>query len=186
VDDNVIVNLFFERNELAISKTSEKYGNYCYYIAYNILSDNCESEECVNDTYLKAWNCIPPKRPKILKTFLGKITRNLSLNKFYERTAEKRGGNAVLLSIDEIAEFIPAPDNTQRAVDDSELSLIINSFLATLTAENRKIFMRRYWYLSSIKEIAADYNISESKVKMSLHRSRNKLKKLLEEEGVSI
>lgn len=186
MDDNGIINLYFERNELAISKTSEKYGNYCYYIAYNILCDNCESEECVNDTYFKAWNCIPPKRPQMLKTFLGKITRNLSLNRFSKRTAEKRGGNSALLSLDEIAEFIPSSDSAQRAVDDSELAEIFNRFLDTLTVENRRIFMRRYWYLSAVKEIARDYGISESKVKMSLHRSRNKLKKLLEEEGVCI
>ena len=92
MDDNIIVNLYFERNELAISKTSEKYGNYCYYIAYNILSDNCESEECVNDTYLKAWNCIPPKRPKILKTFLGKFI------KYYLFCTEKNS-KALFLSL---------------------------------------------------------------------------------------
>ncbi len=186
MNDSEILNLYFERNELAITKTAEKYGSYCYYIAFSILSDNCESEECVNDTYLNAWNCIPPKRPKILQTFLGRITRNISLNRLYSKNAEKRGGNAAVLSFDEIEEFTPAADSTQRATDESELSLIINRFLGALTTENRKIFMRRYWYLSSVKEIAEDFRISEGKVKMSLHRSRKKLRKLLEEEGISI
>lgn len=186
MDDSEILKLYFERNELAIAKTAEKYGSYCYYIAYSILSDNCESEECVNDTYLSAWNSIPPKHPKMLRAFLGRITRNISLNRLYSKNAEKRGGNAVLLSLDEIEEFTPAADSAQRAADDSELSLIINRFLGALTAENRKIFMRRYWYLSSVKEIAEDFGISEGKVKMSLHRSRKKLRKLLEEEGISI
>ncbi|MGN0599273.1 MAG: RNA polymerase sigma factor [Oscillospiraceae bacterium] len=186
MDDSEILNLYFERNELAILKTQEKYGSYCYYIAYRILSDNCESEECVNDTYLNAWNSIPPQYPKILRTYLGRITRNISLNRLYRNNAEKRGGNAILLSLDEIEEFTPAADSVQRDADDSELSEIINRFLGTLTSENRKIFMRRYWYLNSVKEIAKDFRISEGKVKMSLHRSRNKLRKLLEKEGISI
>lgn len=186
MDDKQIVDLYFERSETAISETARKYGKYCRYIAFNILHNNEDSEECVNDTYLRAWNSIPPHRPTALKTFLGKITRNLSLDKYDRLNAKKRNGGQMSLIFDEIQECLPASDNTENIIDEMALTDILNRFLSSLSLEQRKIFMRRYWYISPVKEIAAEYGISESKVKMSLLRSRNELKKMLEKEGISI
>lgn len=186
MDDKQIVDLYWERSETAISETAKKYGRYCHYIAFNILYNDEDSEECVNDTYLNAWNSMPTNRPSVLKTFLGKLTRNLSLNKYKQLTAEKRGRGQMPLVIDELYECLPAVGNTENVVDDMVLAEVLNRFLASLKAEQRRIFMRRYWYLSPVKEIAEDYSIGESKVKMSLLRSRGELKSLLEKEGISI
>lgn len=186
MDDKQIVDLYWERSETAISETSKKYGKYCRYIAFNILHNDGDSEECVNDTYLRAWNSIPPNRPSVLKTFLGKITRNLSLDRYELLNAKKRNGGQMSLIFDEIQECIPSLDSTENIVEEIALTDILNRFLSSLSLEQRKIFMRRYWYLSPIKEIATEYGMSESKIKMSLFRSRNELKKLLEKEGISV
>jgi len=186
MDDKQIVDLYWERSETAISETAKKYGRYCHYIAFNVLHNDEDSEECVNDTYLNAWNSMPPHRPSVLKTFLGKLTRNISLNKYKQLTAEKRGNGQMPLIIDELHECLPAIESTESIIDDMVLVDVFNRFLASLTVEQRKIFMRRYWYLSPVKEIATDYGMGESKVKMSLLRSRNELKHLLEKEGVSL
>ncbi len=186
MDDEKIIELYWTRSEAAISETASKYGRYCHYIAYNILHDDCDSEECVNDTYLNAWNRIPPCHPSALRVFLGKLTRNISLNRYKYLTAEKRGRGQVPMVLDELQECVPAPDNTEHIVDDVVLTDVLNRFLASLSAEQRKIFMRRYWYLSPIKDIARDYSLGESKVKMSLLRSRDALKQLLEKEGISL
>lgn len=186
MEDKHIVDLFWARSENAISETANKYGKYCYRIAYNIMHSHEDSEECVNDTYLNAWDAMPPHRPNRLSVFLGKITRNLSLNKWNHYTAQKRGSGQVALALDELNECIPALDSTAQIIDDLALVEIFNRFLASMPKEKRKIFMRRYWYLSSITEIATDYSISESKVKMSLHRTRNALRDFLEKEGVNL
>ena len=184
MEDKQIVDLYWARSESAISETADKYGKYCYYIAFNILYNDEDSKECVNDTYMKAWGSMPTHRPNKLSTFIGKITRNLSLHKYEKYTAEKRGAGQVPLALDELKECVPSSDRVEQAVDDMVLIEIFNSFLGDLSIETRKIFMRRYWYLSSIKEIAADFKVSESKVKMSLLRTRKKLKQILEKEGV--
>lgn len=184
MDDKPILDLYWARSENAISETANKYGRYCHYIAFNILGSNEDSEECVNDTYLKAWETIPPRRPDRLSAFLGKITRNLSLDRYKYYTANKRGHGQVSVVLDELLECVPQIGSEERMVDDLVLTEALNRFLASLQAEARNIFMRRYWYLSSVKEIAADFHISESKVKMSLSRSLNKLKTLLEKEGI--
>jgi len=186
MEDHQIVELYWARSERAIPETADKYGRYCYTIACHILHSREDSEECVNDTYLHAWNAMPPQRPNKLSAFLGRITRNLSLNRWDKYSAEKRGAGQVFLSLDELQECIPAPDRAEQIVDDIALADILNRFLASLSAENRKIFMRRYWYFSSVKEIAEDYRFSESKVKMSLLRSRARLKLLLEKEGIDL
>ena len=184
MEDRQIVDLYWARSEKAISETSEKYGRYCYSIANSILHNHEDSEECVNDTWLRAWNAMPDERPDNLSAFLAKITRNLSLNRWERLSAQKRGAGQLPLSLEELSDCIPAADDMERIVDDITLTDILNRFLSSLTAEKRKIFMRRYWYMSSIAEIAADFSISESKVKMSLLRSRKELKQLLEKEGV--
>ena len=184
MEDRQIVDLYWARSEKAISETSEKYGRYCYSIANSILHNHEDSEECVNDTWLRAWNAMPDERPDNLSAFLAKITRNLSLNRWERLSAQKRGAGQLPLSLEELSDCIPAANDTERIVDDITLTDILNRFLSSLSAEKRKVFMRRYWYMSSIAEIAADFSISESKVKMSLLRSRKELKQLLEKEGV--
>lgn len=186
MDDKQIVDLYWERSETAISETEQKYGKYCRYIAFNILQNDEDSEECVNDTYLRAWNSMPPHRPSVLKTFLGKITRNLSLDRYKMLKADKRSGGQMPLVLEELQECLPASDNTANIIEEITITDILNRFLSSLPLEQRKMFMQRYWYFGSIKEIAAEYGISESKVKMSLLRSRNKLKTMLEKDGIFI
>lgn len=186
MEDQQIIELFFSRSENAISETARKYGRYCHSIAYHILQNEEDSEECVNDTYLRAWDVIPPKRPEKLSAFLGKLTRNLSLHQYEKYHAEKRGAGRTALALDELQDCIPAADNVAQAIDDMALAEILNRFLAALPAQTRSMFMRRYWYFDSVEEIASRFGVSESKVKMSLLRTRGKLKQFLEKEGVCL
>lgn len=184
MDDKKIIALYFDRSEQAISETAKKYGRYCHYIAFHILHNEEDSEECVNDTYFRAWNAIPPNQPKRLQTFLGKITRNLSLNKWEKQTAQKRGSGQMEHALEELVECIPSENNVEKVIEDKLIVQIINDFLDHLSSEKRKIFVRRYFYFSSIKEIAKDYGLSESKVTVTLFRTRQMLKEVLEKEGV--
>lgn len=186
MEDNQIIQLYFDRSEEAITQTAQKYGKYCHTIAYNILHNMEDSEECVNDTYWKAWSAIPPSKPKRLAAFLGKITRNRSLDKFRRYKADKRGGGEMALALEELGDCVSSSEKTEEYVDEMFLVETLNQFLASLSTEQRKIFMRRYWYVSSVEEIANEYGISQSKVKMSLLRSRNRLKQVLEEEGIAL
>ncbi len=186
MDDKQIIELFIERSDNAISKLAEMYGRYCHYIAYNILHNDQDSEECVNDTYLRVWNTIPPNKPSNLSSFLGKITRNLALDRYKYYTREKRGGGQTMLALDELAECVPAPNNIEQIISDKELADILNSFLASLPLKKRQIFVRRYWYLSSICEIAKDFDISENNAKVMLLRTRNELKAFLERKGIAL
>lgn len=186
MEDKQIVDLYWMRSEDAIVQTDKKYGKYCHTIAYNILNNSEDSEECVSDTYLKAWNSLPPRRPAKLSAFLGKITRNLSLDKYRYLSAEKRGAGELPIALEELSGCVPSSDNTEQIIEQMALVDLLNRFLASLSPEPRKIFMRRYWYVSSIQEIAEDYGLTESKVKMSLLRSRNQLKDLMEKEGVTL
>ena len=186
MEDKQIIELFWARAEQAITATDEKYGKYCYYIAYNILHSNEDSEECVNDTYLKAWESIPPHRPERLAAFLGKITRNLYINKYKYLTAGKRGEGQYEMALEELNECIPSAVSVEQIMEDRELSEVFNRFLEMLPVEKRKVFMRRYWYFSPVKEIAAEYGMSESKVKMSLLRTRSAFRQYLEKEGVAL
>lgn len=184
MDDKRIIELYNERSETAISETAEKYGKYCYSIAYHILYNEEDSKECVNDTYLRAWEAIPPQCPNKLSAFLGKITRNLALNRYKYYVREKRGNGQTTLVLDELLECVPASNNTEQAVEENLLVEVINRFLYELPKEKRIMFLRRYWYMSSIQEIAEDYGFSESKVKMTLLRIRNRLRQVLEKEGI--
>ncbi len=184
MDDKEIITLFWERNERAIDETAIKYGRYCHYIAFGILQNEEDSEECVNDTYLGAWNSIPPQKPEKLSAFLGKITRNLALNRWDYLTAEKRGKGQLALVLEEIKECIPAKDDTETMAEKMDFTDTLNRFLASLPKEKRMIFMRRYWYFSPIKEIAADFQKSESNIKMILLRLRTAFRRFLEKEGV--
>ena len=183
MEDERIIELYFNRNEYAIIETDNKYGRYLGYISANILRSKQSAEECVNDTYQKAWDTIPPKRPERLSAYLGKITRNLSISRLSYENAQKRNRKYdVLLS--ELEDCIPNAD--YNFDDQIALKNAINGFLTTLTNINRVVFVRRYWYASSINQIAKDYRLSVSKVKVTLYRTRLKFKDYLEREGISI
>ena len=184
MDDKLIIDLYWARSESAVSKTAEKYGNYCFSIAVNILQNQADAEECVNDTYLKAWEAIPPQRPGILGSFLGKITRNLALNKYQEQRTKKRGGGEVSLLLSELEDCIPSLSTVESEHDSNIVVEAINSCLISMNSESRNVFVRRYWYADPVKAIAARFQMSESKVKSMLFRARKTLKAHLEKEGV--
>lgn len=186
MDDQKLIELYWQRSENAIAETAIKYGSYCYKIAYNVLANNEDSEECVNDTYFKVWERIPPARPDRFSAFIGKITRHIAINRFEYLTAEKRGGSQVPLALEELSDCIPDYNTPSKLVENKELVIAINKFLRQLSSESRKIFLQRYWGLSSIKDISVMYKITESKVKMSLMRTRSKFKHFLEKEGIVI
>ncbi len=184
MDDRAIVDLFWARSERALEATAKKYGAYCYSVAFGVLADRCDAEETVNDTYLDAWNCIPPHRPSVLSTFLGKITRRIAIDKYRRRTAEKRGGSVLTLALDELADVARPEDTEASAVDKEALAMAMKKFLPTLGVEARQMFLSRYWYFDSVKAIAARLGCSESRVKSTLSRAREKLRAALEEEGI--
>ena len=186
MDDNRIVELYFLRDETAIRQTSEKYGNRLRSLAYGIIGDRQAAEECENDTYMEAWNTIPPHEPKsYLYAFLACITRHISLNFCRDRSRLKRSAFICELSA-ELEQCIPAPDDTQCRMDDMALREAINGFLGTLDEEKRNIFIRRYWYLDSIADISGRFALSESKVKTTLFRCRSRLREHLEKEGYTL
>ena len=183
MEDHEIVALYWARNERAIAESDQKYGAYCRKVAYNILRDREDSAECVNDTYLRAWDAMPPQRPSRLRAFLAAITRNLSLDRCRAAGAAKRGGKQLALALTELEEAIPSGGSV---ADDLALADLLDRFLAGLSPEDRKIFLRRYWYMLSVREIARGMGLGESKVKMSLLRSRRTLKAQLEREGYTV
>lgn len=186
MEDEKIVELYFERNESAIERTSEKYGKRLRAVSNGILKDIETAEECENDTYLEAWNIIPPNEPKTyLYAFLARIIRNISLNCCRKKNALKRNAFVCELSA-EMEECIPSPDDMDCRIDDMVFAEIINKFLSELDAEKRKIFVRRYWYMDSVTEISEKLLLSESKVKTSLFRTRKKLREFLEKEGYTL
>lgn len=184
--DREIIELYWMRNEGAITATAEKYGNYCHTIAYNILRSKEDAEECANDTYLGAWNSIPPQRPSRLSIYLGKIARNLALNRYKSYTAEKRGRGQVELVLSELEASVSAEANVEKTFEEKELVAAIDRFLYAKPKLNRNIFIRRYWYLDAIREIADTYGMSESKVSSLLFRMRNELRIFLEKEGITL
>lgn len=185
MDDRQIVALYFSRSEDAIKETEIKYGKYCYAIAYNILYSKEDSEECVNDTYLRAWNTMPPQNPSRLSSFLGRITRNLALDRYDYNNAKKRSSEFEI-ALEEMSTSLPSENHLDSVLDEIALKEAINSFLGSLPGKTRKIFMRRYWYLSPIKEIAEDFSMSESNVRVTLLRTREKFKLHLEKEDIQI
>lgn len=184
MDDNQIIDLYWSRSENAISETASKYGAYCHSIASNILNDPQDAEESVNDTYLAAWNTMPPKRPSLLAAFLGKITRYISLDRWKQRSRLKRGGGEVPLCLEELEDCVSGRESTEDAVLRKELLSGINCFLEKLPPMERKVFLCRYWYLDSVQEIAQRFGFSQSKTASMLHRIRGKLNRYLEKEGL--
>ena len=195
MNDLQIVEMYWKRNEQAISVTAEKYGTYCYSVAYGILHNYCysvaygilhneeDSKESVNDTYMSAWNSMPPHKPNVLKTFLGKITRRLSIDKLKRKNAEKRGGEIAEV-LDELSEFISPSGDPIAEMEKDMLDKTINTFVRELRDTEQRVFLCRYWYAKPVKEIAKLFGFSESKVKVMLMRTRNKLKERLETEGL--
>lgn len=183
MEDREIVNLYWNRNEDAISETDSKYGGYCKSIAKNILENFEDVEECVNDTYLKAWNSMPPKRPNRLSTYLGKITRNISFDRYRHGKARKRGGGEIALVLDELAECVSGIDSVEQEVSRNQLIEDINGFLNLLPKEKCNIFLCRYWYAMPVTEIAKRFKTTEGNVSVVLNRIRNKLKRYLAERG---
>ena len=184
MDDQKIIDLYWSRSETAITETDRKYGKYCYSIAYNILTNNEDAEESVSDTYMAAWKSMPPKRPSILATFLGKITRHLSIDRWRARNRHKRGGGEIVLALEELEDCAAEDQTVEKALERKHMALLINRFLESLPETERRIFLCRYWYLDSISDIANNYGFSESKVASMLHRTRKKLRAVLEKEGL--
>lgn len=186
MEDALIVDLYWERNEDAIRQTQIKYGDYLAKIACNILADTEDSKECVNDTYLAAWNSIPPKRPSVLSTYLGKITRQLSIDVFRRKNSLKRHASRYALSLDELADTFSDGKTPEQEVDAKRLSAAINDFLRKLPDEARNTFIGRYFYFDSLKQVARYYGMSEAKTKSMLYRTRQSLKAYLLEEGFEL
>jgi len=183
MEDTKIVDLFWQRDQSAIRQADQKYGKYCYAIAYGILSSREDSEECVSDTWHKAWNAIPPEKPNRLQAFLGRITRNLALDRYGYNHAQKR--NVRLEAVmDEYWQCIPNGDMPLE--DQVALKVLINGFLASLDKQTRVIFLRRYYYICSVRDIARSMGLSESNVSVILHRTRVKFKEYLQKEGISV
>ena len=186
MEDSAIISLYVQRSEDAICATADKYGRYCFSIARNILSDQCDCEEAVNDTYLAAWNAIPPHIPQSLAAFLGKITRRISITRWQSLRTAKRGGGEIPLALEELSGCIPSPVDVEQQLEGEELSRLLDSFLRTLPPAERRVFLRRYWYIDSIEDIAGRFGFSQSKVKSMLFRTRSKLRTLLEKEGIPL
>ena len=181
MEDAQIVTLYWDRDERAIGETDKKYGKYLHTIAYNILADREDSQESVNDTYLAAWDSMPPHKPAVLSTYLGKITRRISIDCFRKRNAQKRGSEYAL-SLEELGECV-GQNTTEESVNVQALADAIGKYLETVSQEARRVFIGRYYYLDPVKEIARYCHITESKAKMLLLRTRQGLWEHLQKEG---
>lgn len=183
MQDDKIVAMYWQRDETAIRETEEKYGHYLLKIAYNILFDWEDSKESVNDTYMRAWNSMPPHKPCVLSSYLGKITRQLSIDIFGTRSRTKRQASEYAISLSELEECISSGNTTEQDIELRLLADAMNAYLGTLPKDARTTFVGRYYYMDSIKEIAAYHGMSSSKVKSMLYRTRQGLKKYLKQEG---
>ena len=187
MEDSKILDLFFARSEEAITQIKAKYGNYCRVIAENILHNHEDAEECLNDTWLSAWNTIPPQRPQVLATYVGKLARNHALDRYRRDTAKKRGGSRVEPVLEELEDCIASSGLLEEeVVDRNTLAPILDRFLGDLPQNARILFLQRYWYLMTVKEIARQNGMGQSAVKMSLLRSRETLKQVLRKEGFEV
>lgn len=185
MDDQGIIHLYLQRSQQAIVETRNKYGAYCRVISRNILSNSSDIEECENDTYLAAWNAIPPTTPRKLSVFLGRITRNIALDRHIYNTAKKRNRQFELI-LTELEECLPSPDTVETEYEAGETASLINEFLYDIDAQARNVIIRRYWYSDSIEELAVRFDMSSSKVKSMLFRIRNKLRIHLAKGGVHL
>lgn len=183
MNDSGIIELYWNRNTKAISASMEQYGAYCFSVANGILDDAQDSEECVNDTWLRAWNAIPPTRPTVLKAFFAKITRHLSFDRYKARRSLKRGGGDIMLVLEELAECIADESDVEGQVNAKELGEVINQFVMSLSEREQNLFVRRYFFSESIKKIAERYDTNENYVNVTLSRVRKRLRSRLSKEG---
>lgn len=186
MDDEAILDLYFQRNEQAVVETDRKYGRYCFTLANRILKNPRDAEEIVSDTYLRTWNAIPPQRPGVLRQFLARITRNLAFSRWRMETADKRGGGELELVLEELEGCIPALAGVEDALNGKELAETIRHFLDTLPRREQDIFLRRYFYVEESGEIARRYGMKPGTVLKSLSRTRKKLKQYLTQEGYAV
>ena len=186
MEDSRIIELYWQRSSEAVTASAEKYGGYCWTIAQNLLSDPRDAEECVNDTWLGAWNAMPPHRPQFLRVFFGKLTRSAACSRWRANAAQKRGNGELPLVLEELQECIPAAPSSEDQIENRELARSINRFLHALPERDCSIFLRRYWFGERISAIAERYALKENTVKSSLYRSRCKLKQYLEQEGIAL
>ena len=186
MEDERIIEMYWQRDEQAVHETAVKYGSYCRAIAMQIVQNGEDAEECVNDTYLRVWNRVPPERPLRLAAYLGAITRRLALDRWRRRQADRRGGGQVALSLEELGVCMPAGHFVEDALDEKEAAALISDFIRALPRAEGDVFLRRYWYFDSVEQIADRYGYSQSKVKMILKRTRDKLREVLEKEGICV
>lgn len=186
MDDNEIIGLFLARDEDAIEAAGREYGAYCSAIANGILNDRGAAEECVNDTWLKCWQSIPPQRPKSLKAFAGRIARNLALSALRAGNARKRGGGQAELALDELSEVVSGGETPEGALDRQAFQAALDDFLGALSERDRNLFLRRYWYLDSTEALAKRFRMSRTHVTTTLHRLRGKLRVHLQQEGFEL
>ncbi len=186
MEDEKILDLYFARDEQAIARTDQKYGTYCFSLANNILRSPPDSEETVNDTYLRAWNAIPPQRPQVLKLFLARITRNLAFSRWRSLSAGKRGGGEMDLVLEELAGCLAAPNGAEDRLEARELSRAIRTFLDSLPVREQGLFLRRYFFVEETEVIAARFGMKPESVRRQLSRTRLKLKNYLLKEGYTL
>ena len=185
MEDSAIIALYFDRNEDAIRETDKKYGAFCRKVAFNILSVNEDTEECVSDTYMKVWNLIPPERPIKFMAWLGKIVRNTALGMYTKLHAKKRF-NGMELMLDELSDCIPSDVSLEKELEDKEITEAINTWLKSISTEERYLFIRRYWYGDAVNELAKQQKVSPHTITQRLYRIREKLKVYFEKEGIAI
>ena len=186
MQDKEIIALYWARDQRAIPETSRRYGSYCAAIARNILASCEDAEECVNDTWLGAWNAMPPHRPSVLSTFLGRLTRNLAINRWRFLNTEKRGGGETALVLEELTDCVSDSDDVEGAIEQRELVSAINDFLRKLPEQKRNIFLCRYWYSESVVDISARFGMKENAVSKTLGRTRTALRRYLTERGFEL
>ena len=183
MEDTEIVQLYWDRNERAISESDAKYGSLCRSVALRILGIPEDGEECVSDTWLRAWNAMPPQKPALLSSFFGRITRNLAFDRWRSRSAEKRGGGETAAVLEELGDLVSGGDDPQKRLEDGELMRDLNAFLRSLPQEKRRLFLRRYWYGDPVSALAERFGMRENRISVSLHRIRKQLRDYLIERG---
>lgn len=186
MDDGRIIELFFARSESAIAETQARYGKYCLTVARRILQSDPEAEECVNDAMLRIWNAVPPAKPENFRAYLRKVTRNLAVSRLEKLSAQRRGGGEAQLALEELTECVPSGEDPQRAAEDMAVRDALNTFLEGLPALTRRMFVLRYWYVMPVREIAQKLGVKESRVTVTLMRTREKLRDFLKKEGIDL
>jgi len=183
LEDLQIIDLYWKRSESAIQETDKKYGRFCYGLAMNVLDSREDAQECVSDTYFATWNALPPNRPAHLMAFLGKLTRRISIDRWRRNTRQKRGGSQIPLCLEELRDCVSGTPEPEEIAMGKEVQAALKDFLEALPREERRVFVRRYFYLDPVAEIGKNMGFTEAKVTSMLHRTRQKLRQRLQKEG---